>query len=134
MTVYNSVLQVGVAKSLSALELGTFAMIFIIALTIDWFIVAPLAKAIVKKLSSDKLSFIQMIMMMSVLMVLFMCTAMSFIATLLEGYQGSLATAFAHTFMLNIMVALPLQVLVAGPLARSVFKRMFPTPTTALAN
>ncbi|WP_175609535.1 DUF2798 domain-containing protein [Shewanella sp. UCD-KL21] len=129
MTIYNTFLHIDSGVNVfTAIEPVTFVVIFFVALAIDWFIAAPLVKGIVRKVSNEKTSFIQMVMMISCLMVLFMCTAMSLVATLIQGYEGSLLAAYGHNFILNIIVALPLQILLAGPVARAIFFRIFPLP------
>lgn len=67
-------------------------------------------------------------------MVLFMCTVMSLIATVVQGYEGSLLAAYAKVFALNIIVALPLQFVVVGPIARAAFFKLFPPAEMVAAN
>lgn len=127
MTLYNAFLHsAGQVDLLSAVASAKFVMIFAIAFVIDWFIVAPLVKKIVTKLTDETTPFIKKVMLISGLMVLFMCAAMSLVATLIQGYEGSLFAAYAKVFALNIIVALPLQFVVVGPIARATFFKLFP--------
>ncbi len=135
MTVYNTYLHAdfGQVNLIAALASTTFVAIFAVAFVIDWFAVAPIVKSVVKKFTNEHTPFIKKVILISSLMVLLMCTAMSLIATVAQGYQGSLIAAYAKTFALNIVVALPLQFLVVGPIARAVFFKVFPPmqPSTA---
>jgi hypothetical protein len=65
------------------------------------------------------------------LLVLFMCTVMSRLATVFHDYQAPFWPAYANTFYLNLVFALPLQFLIVGPLVRTLFIKVFPTPITA---
>lgn len=135
MTVYNTYLHAdfGQVNLIAALTSTTFVAIFAVAFVIDWFAVAPIVKTVVKKLTTESTPFIKKVILISSLMVLLMCTAMSLIATVAQGYEGSLIAAYAKTFALNIVVALPLQFVVVGPIARTVFFKVFPPmqPVTA---
>ncbi|CAE6937200.1 hypothetical protein ACOMICROBIO_FLGHMIGD_03823 [Vibrio sp. B1FLJ16] len=135
MTIYNTFLHssghVDVIGSLASVK---FVMIFAVAFVIDWFFVAPLVKKIVAKLTNETTPFIKKVLLISGLMVLFMCTAMSLIATVVQGYEGSLLAAYAKVFALNIIVALPLQFVVVGPIARAAFFKLFPPAEMVAAN
>ncbi len=127
MTLYNALLHAaGDVDLISTLASVKFVAIFLVAFTIDWFVVAPLVKTIVAKLTNEATPFIKKVLLISGLMVLFMCASMSFIATLIQGYEGSLLAAYAKVFALNIVVALPLQFVVVGPIARATFFKLFP--------
>ncbi len=135
MTVYNTYLHAnfGHVNIFAALASTTFVAVFAVAFVIDWFAVAPIVKSVVKKLTTESTPFIKKVILISSLMVLLMCTAMSLIATIAQGYEGSLIAAYAKTFALNIVVALPLQFVVVGPIARAIFFKVFPPmqPMTA---
>ncbi len=128
MTVYNTYLHAnfGHVNLFSTLASTTFVAIFAVAFVIDWFAVAPIVKTVVKKFTNENTPFIKKVIMISSLMVLLMCTSMSLVATLAQGYEGSLLAAYAKTFALNIIVALPLQFVVVGPIARGIFFKVFP--------
>ena len=129
VTIYNTYLHTESAVSLiQVLVSFKFVAIFLVALTIDWFIVAPFVKGIVKRFTNENTPFIKRILMISGLMVVFMCAVMSMIATLVQGYEGTLLNAYGHAFILNFVFALPLQIILAGPIARTIFLRFFPMP------
>ncbi len=135
MTLYNTFLHSsGDVDVIGALASVKFVMIFAVAFVIDWFVVAPVVKKIVAKLTNETTPFIKKVLLISGLMVLFMCTAMSLIATLIQGYEGSLFAAYAKVFALNIIVALPLQFFIVGPIARATFFKLFPPAQMAPAN
>ncbi len=136
MTVYNTYLHAdfGQVNLIAALTSTTFVAIFAVAFVIDWFAVAPIVKTVVKKLTTESTPFIKKVILISSLMVLLMCTAMSLIATVAQGYEGSLIAAYAKTFALNIVVALPLQFVVVGPIARAIFFKVFPPMQPVTAN
>jgi hypothetical protein len=62
----------------------------------------------------------------SVLMVLGMVTLMSLFGIAVEGKltQGHVLATYGHTWIFNLIVALPLQLLIVGPIAREVLGRM----------
>ncbi len=133
MTFYHTYLHsAGQVDVLGMLVSIKFLVILLVAFAIDWFLVAPIVKSIVAKLTNESTSFIKKVIMISGLMVLFMCALMSMIATLVQGYQGSLLAAYGKMFVLNIVVALPLQFVVVGPISRAAFFKIFP-PTSVVA-
>ncbi len=127
MTLYNGVLQLGwQTQVLLHVFSLTFIAILLVAFFIDWFIVAPIVKGvIVARLLSPQAPLWQKIIAISGFMVLFMCIIMSLLATYFQGYQGSFLLSYQHTFAMNILFALPLQFLLAGPLARALFLMIF---------
>ncbi len=137
MTVYNAYLHAnfGNVDLMTTFASTIFVAIFAVAFVIDWFVVAPVVKGIVGRLTNENTPFIKKVILISGLMVLFMCIAMSLIGTLAQGYEGSLFAAYAKTFSLNIIVALPLQFIVVGPIARTLFFKLFPPmkPVAAVA-
>ncbi len=133
MTIYNLVLQSHSGNAIAHHLLSlSFVGIFAVAFVIDWFIAAPIVKSLVKKWTNDQTPFIKKVLMISGLMVLFMCSAMSLVATLFQGFEGDLLPAYLHTFAINIIFALPLQFLLVGPVARLIFLKLFqPQPLAA---
>lgn len=133
MTTYNNALMTkDPIATLASLASVQVAMVFLVAFIIDWFAVAPVVKSVVSRFTTDKTPMIIKILSISSLMVLLMCTAMSFLATIALGYEGSFLLAFANVFFMNLVFALPLQFLFAGPIARFLFFKMFPKPQPAL--
>ncbi|QIZ76507.1 DUF2798 domain-containing protein [Ferrimonas lipolytica] len=133
MTIYNSwLLSPGIAGVMNALSSNQFIMILLTALVIECVLVAPVVKKIVSRLTNEHTPFIKRVMLISALMVLFMCASMSLVATLIQGYQDPLLLAYGKTFLLNLVMAFPLQFLIVGPIARAIFFKLFP-PAVAVA-
>ncbi len=133
MTIYNVALATG-AFWTGVLALGSlsFLAMFAIAFCIDWFIVGPIVKGFVGRFTHEKTPLIKKILLISCLMVLLMCTAMSWVATMAHGHEGSFGQAYQQMFLKNFIFALPLQLLLVGPLARALFLSIFrPAPTVA---
>ncbi|WOT06837.1 DUF2798 domain-containing protein [Shewanella youngdeokensis] len=127
MTIYNTILTTPAGGSfVEEFQFGAFLCVFALALVLELIFVSPIVRAIVKKVTNEKTPFIRKIMTMSLLMIFFMCTMMSLIATLFQGYEGSLLDAYTHMWMMNIVVALPLQIFIIGPIIRKVFFTIFP--------
>jgi hypothetical protein len=55
-----------------------------------------------------------------------MVTLMSFFGIAVEGKlaQGHVLATYGHTWIFNLIVALPLQLLIVGPIARGVLGKM----------
>ncbi|MGR3742368.1 DUF2798 domain-containing protein [Companilactobacillus sp. DQM5] len=119
MSLYNSLLHGPII--LSNFIFG-FILGFIIALFLDTFIVGITAKKIVSHLSFiDKTSKIQMILAISTLMILGMVTLMTLFGLLIDGdIPNSFITTYIHVWMMNFIMALPLQLILVGPFSRGI--------------
>ncbi len=127
MTIYNTLLHANADVSiLGTLFSFKFISILVIAFILDWFLVAPFVKYMVAQMTNESTPFIKKIILISGLMVLSMCTLMSMIALMFQGYEGSLLAAYGKMFGLNIIFALPLQFVLVGPVVRGIFLKMFP--------
>ncbi|MGB3161152.1 MAG: DUF2798 domain-containing protein [Carnobacterium sp.] len=92
---------------------------FIVALILDVFIVGVFAKKIAFKLPINKERKVQVILTISCLMVIGMVTLMSLFGILFEGNLSSgLLPAYLTAWKMNIIAALPLQLLFVGPFSR----------------
>lgn len=133
MSLYNVALQRG-AISLSVLRdawLGLpFAYVF--AMLCDWFLVSGLAKGfafrfLVKPGISSPL---KIVIAVSCCMVVPMVVVMSLYgaaeACVHSGQWRSILMIWVANIPKNFMMALPFQLIVAGPLVRFVFRRAFP--------
>lgn len=117
--------------SFSHLVLG-FLPGFAVALASDIFIAARLAKPIAFKLVEQlknhttwavKKEMVVKIVFISVCMVLIMVTLMSFYGMVMRGVSFSLASYF-RTWFFNFIIAVPLNLLVVGPLARLILTKV----------
>ncbi|EMF0315268.1 DUF2798 domain-containing protein [Enterococcus faecium] len=96
---------------------------FVVAFILDVFIIGVLAKKIAFKLPVNPESKIQMILTISCLMVLGMVTCMSLFGVIMEqGIPDQLFSAYMNAWKMNVIAALPLQLIIVGPLSRSVLK------------
>ncbi|WP_165005178.1 MULTISPECIES: DUF2798 domain-containing protein [unclassified Enterococcus] len=96
---------------------------FVVAFILDVFIIGVLAKKIAFKLPVNKESKMQMILTISCLMVLGMVTCMSLFGVVMEqGIPDQLGAAYVDAWKMNVIVALPLQLIIVGPISRSVLK------------
>ena len=120
MTFYNIALHKGIFYEdlLIAVVIGFFPG-FIVALLVDVFIVAPYAKKLAFKLPIDKTKKIQVILAISGCMVCGMVLFMPVFGLLTEGdLTGNIFLKYLLVVRNNFIVALPLQWLIVGPIAR----------------
>ncbi|MDB6352150.1 DUF2798 domain-containing protein [Trichococcus sp. K1Tr] len=94
---------------------------FVVAFVLDVFIVGVIAKKIAFRLPIKKENKVQLILTISSLMVLGMVTFMSLFGVLMEGgIPDNLWAAYSEAWKMNVIVALPLQLLVVGPISRTI--------------
>ena len=104
--------------------LRSFLPIFLIALILNVFLVGNLAKWITFQLINPVKPLFKMLSM-TLVSVVGMVTCMSFVGIVLQGqfFDMTLAVYF-NTWRMNAMMALPLQLLIVGPLSRYALKRI----------
>lgn len=130
MSTYNSILKNGFNSSIFSGILVPFIPVYFIALAIDWFIVGNFAKGIAGKLTNENTVFIKKILLISFFMVMGMSLCMSFIATVINhGFKTGFFSIFFKTELRNFIMAFPLQVILAGPISRFIFLKIFPVKT-----
>ncbi|MGJ7910001.1 DUF2798 domain-containing protein [Neobacillus sp. LXY-1] len=126
MTVYNLYLN-GMFGKMNLLEgISDFVIGFIIALTLDVFLVGPNAKKLALKLTAKRNNKLYTILAISTCMVIGMAFFMSIYGlvtySIRNGYHSNyLITDFLSVFAKNIIVALPLQIVIMGPCVRFIF-------------
>lgn len=92
---------------------------FIVAFFFDTVIVGPVAKKIAFKLPIDRNSKLQIILTISLLMVTGMVTFMSIFGLLMRPQMPqNLVSAYFAGWGMNFIAALPLQLLIVGPISR----------------
>lgn len=135
MSIYNVSLHMG-EISLKTLQLAWlgFPIAFLCAMCADWFLVGNFAKSIAFRFFlNEKSSIMKKAIVISCCMVVPMVLIMSCYGTLEQCIQfGNWNRAFIlwiQNIGKNIIVALPLQLLVAGPMIRGLFRKMFPEGT-----
>lgn len=119
MTIYNIALAEGFSMGLvKSVALGFFPG-FIVALLLDVIVVAPVAKKLAFKLPINKESRLQVILAISGCMVCGMVLFMSVFGLVTEGnFSGNILINYLIVARNNVIMALPLQWLIVGPLAR----------------
>ena len=133
MSMYNVALNMG-GLSIESIQAGWlgFPIAYIYAMCFDWFLVSKIAKwfsfrFIVKPTSKP----LHIILSISSCMVVQMVIVMSFYGALELCFEGHIGwDALVLTWLTNIpknfIMALPFQLLVAGPLVRKLFRKAFP--------
>lgn len=126
MTIYNLYLNKSITEISFIQGIYNFVIAFVIAFILDVFIVGPNAKKVALKITANTNKKIYKILSISVFMVIGMAFFMS-IYGLISGYVhngfeiNSIAMDFWEVFAKNLIVALPLQIIIMGPLVRSIF-------------
>lgn len=134
MSVYNVMIFSGLTRSLLGDVLATLLPALAVALVCDIFIVGRLAKGATGKWLKPDAPVIQKVLTISCLMVCGMVLCMSLYGTLAHyGFTGNFIGHYLKTAGLNIICALPLQLLVVGPLTRLLFSKLFP-PHSAVSH
>lgn len=103
-----------------------------VALFCDIVVVSRIAKGLAFKIVKPSAPQIRKILTISCFMVCSMVILMSLYGTLAHfGFGDNFFRHYFSILGLNFICALPLQLLVAGPLTRFLFSRMFPVRTAA---
>jgi hypothetical protein len=127
MTIYNVILRNGLSSSLVTDILIGFVPIFFIALIVDWFLVGKVAKSIVSRLVAPNSPLIKKILLTSTFMVCGMCFSMTLITLIIhQGLSSQFPSMFIGALLKNFIVALPLQLIIVGPIARGIFFKFYP--------
>lgn len=134
MSLYNIYLHTG-AVTLDVLRSAWLGLPlgYCCALILDWFVVSTPAKKIAFKLLPTFSSPLRKILTISSCMVLPMVFFMSLYGAveMLSQTQNwdQLFTLWGTNILKNLIMALPFQLLIAGPLVRKIFRRIFPVGT-----
>lgn len=136
MSIYNVALHQG-ALTMGAVAqawLG-FPVAYVFAMCADWFVAAPLAKGFAFRflVTPGKSSPLAMTLAVSSCMVVPMVIIMSLFGAVEVASQAGEFAAIPFMWISNIptnfIMALPWNLLVAGPVSRFVFRRAFPVGT-----
>ncbi|AIY83021.1 MAG: DUF2798 domain-containing protein [Clostridium baratii] len=127
MSVYNvSLHSGGFSKQVIIDSLIGFPLTFIVAMVCDWFIVSRPAKAIAFRFIKEEDKQIKIAILISLFMVCGMVLCMSMFGALHNvGLTSDLPLAYITAIGMNFIVALPLQLLIAGPIVRFIFGKVF---------
>lgn len=127
MSIYNVVLMEGWSGSVIKDVLIGYLPAFIVAFILDVFVVGKVAKGIAYKLVKDNDPMIKKIMLISFFMVTGMVLFMSFYGAVLHvGFSAELPMAYLSAIGKNFIFALPLQIILVGPLTRFIFVKITP--------
>ncbi|MBD3110181.1 DUF2798 domain-containing protein [Bacillus sp. AGMB 02131] len=126
MTFYNMAINGTLDKLTITGAIMSFVIGFAIAFVLDLFIVGPAAKKVAMKLVKNKENKALMIISISTCMVLGMASCMSLYGLITAYAHGALAgqsliSSYIMIFFKNFIMALPLQLLVMGPIVRFLF-------------
>lgn len=134
MSLYNIYLHTG-SLSVDVLKTAWIGLPlgYCCALFLDWFIVSTPAKKLAFKLLPTFASPLRKVLTVSSCMVLPMVFFMSLYGAI-EGLShtqawNQLFLVWGTNILKNVVMALPFQLLVAGPLVRKVFRSLFPEGT-----
>lgn len=127
MSIYNvSVHSGGFSRDVIIESLMGFPLAFIVGMICDWFIVSKPAKAIAFKFIKKEDKQIKIAILISTFMVCGMVLCMSMFGTIHNvGLTKDLPSAYITGIGMNVIVALPLQLLIAGPFVRFIFSKIF---------
>lgn len=129
MTTYNLITNGLIGNISVAAVLMQFVLGFMIAFLLELFVVGPAAKKIVFSITRNKSSKMIMIVAMAFFMVIGMVTFMSMYGLassyFADGLPGkSLLGGYFSIFIKNFVFALPLQLLIVGPIVRFLFGKL----------
>lgn len=96
---------------------------FIVALFLDVFVIGIVAKKIAFLLPINRNNKMQLILTISVLMVMGMVTCMSLFGMVMQnGVSNFLLVDYFNAWKMNLIMALPLQIIFVGPISRQILK------------
>lgn len=132
MSMYNISLHMG-SLSLETIKEGWvgFPLAYIVAMCCDWFLVSGLAKGfafrfLVKPESSTMRKVICVSCCMVVPMVILMSLYGALEVSIASGDMTHVGVIWLTNIPKNFVMALPFQLMIAGPLVRFVFRSVFP--------
>ncbi|GGH16343.1 DUF2798 domain-containing protein [Paenibacillus segetis] len=127
MSIYNVILIKGFSSEVIKDVLIGYIPTLVVALLLEIFVVGKVAKGIVHKMMRDNDPLFKRIILTSLLMVCGMVLFMSFYGAVTHlGFSSGLPGAYISNIGKNFIFALPLQLLIVGPIARLLFSRMYP--------
>ena len=129
MICYNIAIGMGeMNNNVFLMAFGELPIMGVIAFLLEFLFVGNIAKKIAFKLiNPEKTQPIFIILIISSIIVCFMCPLMSFFATILFNFSGleNLVAVWLVISIRNFPMALCWQIFYAGPFVRFVFKKLF---------
>ncbi|RJS61165.1 DUF2798 domain-containing protein [Bacillus sp. PK3_68] len=132
MTLYNLYLNDAFGQISFLGGITDFLIGFIVALILDLYLVGPLAKKVAYRLTANTTNVLYKVLTISTCMVIGMAFFMS-IYGLVTSYfhngfsSNSVIKEFFSVFFRNFVVALPLQIIIIGPIVRYIFTKYIKT-------
>ena len=127
MTLYNTARIHGISANLLANAWLGFPLAYAIAIIADWFLVAPTAKKLALKIVGYDAPIWKKMIAIPTCMVCGMVLIMSLFGAIMGGgFSSQTLIVWLYNIPANFVVALPLQLLIAGPVVRFVFRKVFP--------
>ncbi|MEK4027226.1 DUF2798 domain-containing protein [Pseudobacillus sp. FSL P4-0506] len=132
MTLYNLYLNDAFGQISFLGGITDFLIGFIVALILDLYLVGPLAKKVAYRLTTNTTNVLYKVLTISTCMVIGMAFFMS-IYGLVTSYfhngfsSNSVIKEFFSVFFRNFVVALPLQIIIIGPIVRYIFTKYIKT-------
>lgn len=132
MTLYNFYLN-DTFGQISFLDgITDFLIGFIVAIILDLYLVGPIAKKIAFKITANTSNVLFKVLTISTCMVIGMAFFMSIYGLITSYfhnglYSNSVIKEFLSVFCRNFIVALPLQIIIMGPIVRFLFNKFIKT-------
>lgn len=132
MTLYNLYLNDTFGQISFLGGITDFLIGFIVAIILDLYLVGPIAKKIAFKLTANTSNVLFKILTISTCMVIGMAFFMSIYGLITSYfhnglYSNSIIKEFLSVFCRNFIVALPLQIIIMGPIVRFLFNKFIKT-------
>ncbi|MGE7596952.1 DUF2798 domain-containing protein [Lysinibacillus fusiformis] len=132
MTLYNFYLNDTFGQISFLGGITDFLIGFIVAIILDLYLVGPIAKKIAFKLTANTSNVLFKILTISTCMVIGMAFFMSIYGLITSYfhnglYSNSIIKEFLSVFCRNFIVALPLQIIIMGPIVRFLFNKYIKT-------
>ncbi len=125
MSIYNVGLHMGFSREMLREVVVGFPIAYVVALVCDWFIVSKTAKKIAFSIVKPHSAPLKKIMAISSCMVCGMVILMSLYGAVeAVGFSKQLFAVWIKNIPVNFVMALPLQLLVAGPIIRFLFSQL----------
>lgn len=127
MTAYNITIQQGFTADIIKMTWLSFPLTFVVAFTLEYFIVAKYGMKLVFKLHKNHHTSFQKRSLTALVFVGSMATLMSlFFSILAVGFSKNLPLTWIYNLAISAIFAYPLVVFVAAPLVGFVFRTIFP--------
>jgi hypothetical protein len=130
MSLYNVSYQHGLSLESVKIACLGFPLAYIVAMLCDWFVVSKPAKVLAFKIVSFDSAPWKKIVTISSFMVCGMVVIMSLYGAIeVVGFSNRTLIVWLFNIPMNFILALPLQLLIAGPFIRFLFRKVCPIGT-----